>query len=213
MSLKTLRFYDEIGLIKPVGVDPLNRYRYYTMEQLDQVRWIQELKGYGLPLADISKMLLMGNQREVINMVERRLEILKWEKEQLEQTILNMERRLMLLNFEMSQMMKQFLQMTNDLGKSVEEASKNLYHVDKFVTGKFIKIQSDVLMRVLSCEVSDSDYFRHVLERYLLHTRKFFARYPLTSIAIDDPRFDRDFSYNSWSDNKYAYSDSGSTCF
>lgn len=134
MSPKTLRFYDEIGLIKPAGVNPLNRYRYYSLEQLDQVRWIQELKGYGIPLAEISRMLSIGNQREIINMVERRLEELKWEKEQLGQTILNMERRLLLLNFEMSQMMKQFLQMTNDLAESVEEASRNLYQLDKFVS-------------------------------------------------------------------------------
>jgi hypothetical protein len=78
-----------------------------------------------------------------------------------------------------------------------DEVDQFFYDLDR--NGKLIKIQSDVLMRVLACEVGDADYFRHVLERYLLHTRKFFARYPLTSIAIDDPRFDRDFSYNSWS--------------
>lgn len=34
VSVKTLRYYDEIGLLKPVGVDRFTRYRYYSAEQL-----------------------------------------------------------------------------------------------------------------------------------------------------------------------------------
>lgn len=63
---------------------------------------------------------------------------------------------------------------------------------------RFVHIQSDVLLRVLACEIGDSDFFRSALERYLLNTRKFFAKFPLTSIALDDPRFDSTFGQNSW---------------
>lgn len=70
------------------------------------------------------------------------------------------------------------------------------YDVDK--QGKFVKIQSDVLLRVLACEVVDDEMFARMLDKYLLNTRKFFAKYPLTSIAMDDPRFDPHTDYNSW---------------
>ncbi len=51
----------------------------------------------------------------------------------------------------------------------------------------------------LACEIGDDDFFARALQRYLLNTRKFFARYPFTSLALDDPRFDPAFDYNSWS--------------
>lgn len=63
---------------------------------------------------------------------------------------------------------------------------------------ELVRVQSDVLLRVLACEVGDRAFFDTALRRYLLNTRKFFAKYPYTSIAMDDPRFDPDSSYNSW---------------
>ncbi|MBD3921784.1 hypothetical protein H8B09_23680 [Paenibacillus sp. PR3] len=76
------------------------------------------------------------------------------------------------------------------------EEDSFFYDVDRH--GAFVRIQSDVLLRVLACEVGDAALFDAALKRYLLNTRKFFAKYPLTSIAIDDPRFDPFSSYNTW---------------
>ena len=33
-TVKTLRYYDEVGLLKPEGVDPFTGYRHYTTRQL-----------------------------------------------------------------------------------------------------------------------------------------------------------------------------------
>lgn len=71
------------------------------------------------------------------------------------------------------------------------------YDVDR--NGRFVRVQSDVLLRVLACEVGDDEFFATALQQYLLNTRKFFAKYPFTSIAMDDPRFDPHSNYNSWS--------------
>ncbi|MCI3923576.1 hypothetical protein MO973_25450 [Paenibacillus sp. TRM 82003] len=70
------------------------------------------------------------------------------------------------------------------------------YDVDR--NGAFVRVQSDVLLRVLACEVGDREFFDAALRRYLLNTSKFFAKYPFTSIAMDDPRFDPSSSYNTW---------------
>lgn len=72
------------------------------------------------------------------------------------------------------------------------------YFYDRDRNGQFVRIQSDVMLRVLACEVGDDAFFADMLGRYLLNTRKFFAKYPFTSIALDDPRFDPAFDYNSW---------------
>jgi hypothetical protein len=63
---------------------------------------------------------------------------------------------------------------------------------------RFVRVQSDVLLRVLACEIGDDALFDEALSRYLLNTRKFFAKYPFTSIALDDPRYDPAYDYNSW---------------
>lgn len=70
---------------------------------------------------------------------------------------------------------------------------------DRDRNDNLVRVQSDVLLRVLACEVGDDTFFAEALGRYLLNTAKFFAKYPFTSIALDDPRFDPNFGQNSWS--------------
>jgi len=77
-----------------------------------------------------------------------------------------------------------------------DEADGIFYDRDR--TGAQVRVQSDVLLRVLACEVGDADFVTAALERYLMHTGKFLAHYGLTSLAMDDPRFDHDFRRNSW---------------
>lgn len=73
------------------------------------------------------------------------------------------------------------------------------FFYDRDRNGNLVRVQSDVLLRVLACEVGDDAFFAEALSRYLLNTSKFFAKYPFTSIALDDPRFDPNFGQNSWS--------------
>jgi len=77
-----------------------------------------------------------------------------------------------------------------------DEVDDFFYDVDR--QGKFVRVQSDVLLRVLACEAVDDEMFARMLSKYVLNTRKFFAKYPFPSIALDDPRFDPNTSYNSW---------------
>ncbi|WP_239613549.1 MGH1-like glycoside hydrolase domain-containing protein [Cohnella mopanensis] len=77
-----------------------------------------------------------------------------------------------------------------------DESDGFFYDLDN--NDRFNRIQSDVLLRVLASEVGDDDFFASSLSRYLLNTRKFFSKYPFTSIAMDDPRFDPFTSYNTW---------------
>lgn len=72
------------------------------------------------------------------------------------------------------------------------------FFYDRDRHGRLVRIQSDNLLRVLACEIGDAGKFAEALDRYLLNTRKFFAKFPLTSIALDDPRFDPNAGQNSW---------------
>jgi hypothetical protein len=69
---------------------------------------------------------------------------------------------------------------------------------DRDAQGDLRRVQSDVLLRVMECEIGDDEFFAAVLERYLMHTGKFLAHYGFTSLALDDPRFDANAARNSW---------------
>lgn len=52
-----LRYYDKIGLFKPVNIDEINNYRYYGAEQLGELSRILALKELGLSLEQVRRMV------------------------------------------------------------------------------------------------------------------------------------------------------------
>lgn len=57
VSTKTLRYYDEIGLINPDEINPENGYRYYSIGQLKKMLFINRLKSYHFSLEEIKAIL------------------------------------------------------------------------------------------------------------------------------------------------------------
>ena len=57
LSVKTLRYYDELGLLKPVSVDRFTGYRFYSADQLPRLNRILALKDLGLSLEQIATLL------------------------------------------------------------------------------------------------------------------------------------------------------------
>jgi predicted transcriptional regulator YdeE/DNA-binding transcriptional MerR regulator len=60
ITIKTLRHYDRLGLLKPVWIDRYTGYRYYDLEQLPRLNRIVALKEMGFSLVQI-RNLLEGN--------------------------------------------------------------------------------------------------------------------------------------------------------
>ncbi len=58
ISIRMLRHYDEIGLLRPAHVDPGTGYRYYLPEQLPRLNRILALKDLGLSLDEVRYLLL-----------------------------------------------------------------------------------------------------------------------------------------------------------
>jgi len=57
VSVKALRYYDELGLLKPARVDELTSYRYYSASQLTRLNRILAMKDMGLSLEQIALLL------------------------------------------------------------------------------------------------------------------------------------------------------------
>ncbi len=57
ITTKTLRHYDKIDLIKPYRIDDWTGYRYYSAEQLPQIRKILMFRDMGISLPDIKEII------------------------------------------------------------------------------------------------------------------------------------------------------------
>ena len=63
LSAKALRRYDELGLLRPALVDPVNGYRYYDRAQVEPARLVAWLRRIGMPLARISEVVALDAAR------------------------------------------------------------------------------------------------------------------------------------------------------
>ncbi len=60
VPVATLRYYDQVNLLKPIEVDRVTGYRYYSASQLPRLHRILALKGLGFSLEQIGLVLAEG---------------------------------------------------------------------------------------------------------------------------------------------------------
>lgn len=82
--METLRYYDQLGLLKPAQIHGRTGYRFYALDQLPRLHRILALKDLGFPLEQIATILAEGlpatqlrgmlrmRQAEVVRQVEER---------------------------------------------------------------------------------------------------------------------------------------------
>jgi DNA-binding transcriptional MerR regulator len=78
VSAKTLRFYDQIGLLRPASVDPRTGYRHYRPQQLEELASIIALKNLGVTLANVRGLIgktgSNENRRALLTTLKRTIE-------------------------------------------------------------------------------------------------------------------------------------------
>ena len=60
VTIPTIRHYEDVGLLKPVSVDTMTGYRYYSVTQLPRLNRILALKDLGFTLQQIENVLNGG---------------------------------------------------------------------------------------------------------------------------------------------------------
>ena len=83
VTIKTLRYYDKLGLLVPDYIDRFTGYRYYGPEKVAEMRKITELKDIGFTLDEIkqlcsaesgeSKMQIISEKRRALEKLTRQL--------------------------------------------------------------------------------------------------------------------------------------------
>lgn len=94
ISVKTLRYYDDIDLFKPIEVNPENGYRYYSFEQFKLLDIIHYLKLLGVPLAEIKKQTSNRDINELIETLREHKQITEQKIEELEMAKKKLEARI-----------------------------------------------------------------------------------------------------------------------
>lgn len=74
VSTKTLRYYDEIGLVCPAFVNQENHYRYYAADQVYTLLFISELKRYDLRLEQIKAILNSEDKQLLVHFLKQRIQ-------------------------------------------------------------------------------------------------------------------------------------------
>lgn len=64
VSVKAMRIYEKMGILKPVKVDEKTGYRYYSADQIKQLDALLELRELGFSLAEIRDLLENGITQE-----------------------------------------------------------------------------------------------------------------------------------------------------
>ncbi|MDY5912945.1 MAG: MerR family transcriptional regulator [Inconstantimicrobium porci] len=67
VSIRMLRYYDEIGLLKPMSVDKFTGYRMYSAEQIPLLQKILMLRDSKFKISEIQDIV---NHHEEVNMVD-----------------------------------------------------------------------------------------------------------------------------------------------
>jgi DNA-binding transcriptional MerR regulator/effector-binding domain-containing protein len=94
VSVRTLRHYDEIGLLRPATVDPETGYRGYSPAQLRQLNRIIALKELGLSLGQVRQLVTGISPEELRGMLVLRRAQLEQELEAHKNQLLEVEARL-----------------------------------------------------------------------------------------------------------------------
>jgi two-component system chemotaxis response regulator CheY len=94
VSANTLRYYDEIGILKPCMVQSNNQYRYYSDSQIKEIAFILELKQYGFSLDEIKILLKDKSNQKLKPMLEEKRVELSNEIERLKERYVFLEKRI-----------------------------------------------------------------------------------------------------------------------
>lgn len=78
MNLRTLRYYDERGILKPEYVDPQTNYRYYSTNQFERLNTIKYLRALDVSLEKIESFFNEKDVNTILSIfIEQRNDVIK----------------------------------------------------------------------------------------------------------------------------------------
>ncbi|WP_106767103.1 MerR family transcriptional regulator [Paenibacillus faecalis] len=92
VPVKTLRYYSDIGLLKPSYIDPETNYRYYDYDHIQTVKKIMLLRSCHISLANIKEFMDSADREKWQSILEHKIDELEELKQQIAKQIEDMDR-------------------------------------------------------------------------------------------------------------------------
>lgn len=91
ITIKALRFYEKIGLIKPAYTDPATKYRYYSTDQFIHLDIIKAARDIQMSLKDVKAILDRKDNGVLLDYLERQKQSAQKKIAQLNKTVMMTE--------------------------------------------------------------------------------------------------------------------------
>lgn len=73
VTIKALRYYDEVGLLRPRFIDPDNGYRYYSSSQLEPLHRLMALRRIGYSIEEIKRVQDGESEQRILQKKKQQL--------------------------------------------------------------------------------------------------------------------------------------------
>lgn len=93
INIRTLRYYDSIGLLHPEYTDPDTGYRYYSSKQFESLNTIRYLRALDMPLEEIGSILQKRSVEHLLSTLEHQQEVVQKQIAALQQIDRKLRRR------------------------------------------------------------------------------------------------------------------------
>lgn len=88
VPVKTIRYYNDIGLLEPSFIDQVTGYRYYDYDKIEELKTIQVLKNCHFSLKEIEQVTKGQNDREDLELrLTNKIQELEGQQEMIAQQI------------------------------------------------------------------------------------------------------------------------------
>jgi len=141
VSIKTLRHWDHVDLLKPAHIDAFTNYRYYDITQLTTVNRILAYKGLGLSLKEIKRLLDdQPSTSEIRGMLKLKQAELRQQLDDRQRMLLQVENRLALIEQEgqlpeeetvLKPVAEQHVATIRQHNETMNDLVRLLYHADQ----------------------------------------------------------------------------------
>ena len=98
MNIRTLRYYDAAGLLKPEKTDPDTGYRYYSTKQFERLNTIKYLRALDMPIERIIPFFENKDTDTLMELLKEQQEEIRLHRERLDRIARKLERRISQLN-------------------------------------------------------------------------------------------------------------------
>lgn len=159
VSIKSLRYYDQIGILTPAYVDPHTNYRYYSAAQMFYLDVITTCTELGIPLKELRNYRRDDNSLDLEGLLSKGASIAHTKIQQAQQSLLQINSALDEMQAQET-FMKQAKPFTRTMPKRLVYARP--WENDIFNTKSYLNIMSDLYYQAGSINATPL-YFQGLL--------------------------------------------------